>query len=208
MAASRWDETWHRLLEWTNGQAPSERMAVQMLYAEGYRRIDPSHPLGGKDGGKDALCEFDNALWIMAAYFPRGQKDFEEIKKKFLNDLEGAKSCGVSGIAFVTNQELRLAERENLVDAALPLRANIFHLERITGILDRPEMAAVRKQFLGIDSEESQQIKLGGEGGKGIAAGGGGGGAFGPGATGGPGGAATLDWRANQPKHLVLVVEG
>jgi hypothetical protein len=176
MAASRWDETWHRLLEWTNGQAPSERMAVQMLYAEGYRRIDPSHPLGGKDGGKDALCEFDNALWIMAAYFPRGQKDFEEIKKKFLNDLEGAKSCGVSGIAFVTNQELRLAERENLVDAALPLRANIFHLERITGILDRPEMAAVRKQFLGIDSEESQQIKLGGEGGKGIAAGGGGGG--------------------------------
>jgi hypothetical protein len=69
------------------------------------------------------------------------------------DDLEGAKTCGVSGIAFVTNQELRLAERENLLHAAVPLRTNIFHLERITGILDRPEMAAARKQFLRINSQ-------------------------------------------------------
>jgi len=31
----RWDETWHRLLEWTNGQAQSERLAAQILISEG-----------------------------------------------------------------------------------------------------------------------------------------------------------------------------
>jgi hypothetical protein len=26
----RWDETWHRLLEWTSGQGPAERLAAQV----------------------------------------------------------------------------------------------------------------------------------------------------------------------------------
>ena len=50
----RWDETWHRLREWTNGQGPSERLSAQLLLSQGFTDLDPSHPLGGKDGGKDA----------------------------------------------------------------------------------------------------------------------------------------------------------
>ena len=51
---TRFDETWHRLLDWTQGQAPSERLAALLLNEEGYDVIDPSHPLGGKDEGADA----------------------------------------------------------------------------------------------------------------------------------------------------------
>ncbi len=54
MARTRDDETWHRLREWTKGQTPSERLAAQILIHEGLIDLDPSHPLGGKDGGKDA----------------------------------------------------------------------------------------------------------------------------------------------------------
>ncbi len=66
----RWDETWHRLLEWTNGQAKAERLAGQVLRAEEeYSRLDPSHPLGGPDGGKDGLVLRNGVPWIMAVYF-------------------------------------------------------------------------------------------------------------------------------------------
>lgn len=45
-------ETWHRLLEWDKGQTPAERLAAIILNSEGFRNIDPSHPLGGRDGLK------------------------------------------------------------------------------------------------------------------------------------------------------------
>src|ERR1043165_3695611 len=143
----RWDETWHRLREWTNGQAQSERLAAQILLHEGFTSLDPSHPLGGKDGGGDATCTRDRKKYVMAAFFPRGQQNFTEIQKKFLNDLGGARTKAADGIAFVTNQELRLAERQELTKKASPISAELYHLERLTASLDRPELAAVRKQF-------------------------------------------------------------
>jgi hypothetical protein len=190
MSTLRWDETWHRLREWTNGQGPSERLAAQLLSAEGFEGIDPSHPLGGRDGRQDAVCTKDSKRWTMAVYFPRGEEGFGEIEKKFSHDSKGARSNGADGIAFVTNQELRLSERSRLIQSALPLLVELFHLERLTAILDRPGMMAVRKQFLNIDDDSSGPIviELGGSGGQGMGAGGGGGGAFGGRATGGAGG--------------------
>jgi hypothetical protein len=149
--SDRWDETWHRLREWTTSQAPSERLAAQILSHDGFTGIDPSHPLGGKDGGKDAVCWKNGQKWIMAVHFPRGQKSFRAIKKKFLDDFKGAKANDAEGFAFVTNQELMLAQREELGDASGSIPVEIYHLERITGILDEPAMGGVRKQFLGID---------------------------------------------------------
>ena len=55
MSGYRTDETWHRLREWTAGSAAAERLAAQVLLADGYTSVDPSHPLGGPDGGKDLL---------------------------------------------------------------------------------------------------------------------------------------------------------
>ncbi|WP_228894788.1 hypothetical protein [Pseudoduganella aquatica] len=155
---NRWDETWHRLREWTNGQAPSERLAAQILIDAEYVGLDPSHPLGGKDGGKDALGSKHGKKWIMAAYFPRGQKEFTEIRTKFEGDLLGANTNRASGIAFVTNQELRLAEREELHRLAGGIELDLFHLERITAALDKPSMASVRYQFLGIESITANSV--------------------------------------------------
>lgn len=39
-------ETWFRLLEWDKGQTSAERLAAIILTNEGFRNIDPSHPLG------------------------------------------------------------------------------------------------------------------------------------------------------------------
>lgn len=156
---NRWDETWHRLREWTNGQAPSERLAAQILLHEGYKDLDPSHPLGGKDGIKDATCQKDGKQWLMAVYFPRGQQNFDDIKKKFLNDLKGIKINKADALAFVTNQELRLAERRDLHEVDKEIPVELFHLERITAILDKPEMYDTRKQFLGIDFTDESSPK-------------------------------------------------
>src|SRR5690349_15053699 len=128
---TRWDETWHRLREWTNGQAPSERLAAHVLTQEGYTDLDPSHPLGGKDGRKDALCWKGGVLWLMAVYFPRGQQSYADIKKKFLDDAKGVPANGAQGFAFVTNQELTLAERATLKEELSGLPVEIYHLERI-----------------------------------------------------------------------------
>jgi hypothetical protein len=110
---TRWDETWHRLLEWTSGQAPSERLAAQILLSDGYAGLDPSHPLGGRDGRKDAVATKAGKVWVMAVYFPRGRHDIDEIEAKLLNDLEGVAKNNAHGLAFVTNQELTLGDANN-----------------------------------------------------------------------------------------------
>ncbi len=55
---------------------------------------------------------------MMAVFFPRGQQAIKKIKRKFLAELERYRASGAEGIAFVTNQELRLAERKELADSA------------------------------------------------------------------------------------------
>lgn len=162
MTSPRWDETWHRLLQWTNGQGPSERLAAQILLREGFESLDPSHPLGGPDRGQDATCIRAGKRWTMAVYFPRNQQDFRDIEAKFTSDLEKAQGSGCDGIAFVTNQELRLAERRALI-SRWEGNVELFHLERVTAILDNPEMTSVRDQFLGSFGEDGQ----GGAGGSG-----------------------------------------
>ncbi len=149
MVVMRTDETWHRVCEWTYGQALSERLAAQLLLAEGFTSVDPSHPLGGRDGRKDAVALKDGEKWIMAVYFPRGKRSFGEIKTKFVCDLHGVAANGAQGMAFVTNQELLLAERRELEElSTAPVL--LVHLERIVALLDQPKMYGVREQFLEI----------------------------------------------------------
>lgn len=151
-------ETFYRLLEWDKGQAASERLAALILEQEGFRDIDPSHPLGGKDGGKDMLCEFNNFKWIGAAYFPRGQQSFDEIKKKYRHDLEGVYRNEAKGIAFITNQELSLMERKILEEMDKTVDVRIYHLERIANILNTPKMYGIRLEYLEIEMTKEEQL--------------------------------------------------
>jgi Restriction endonuclease len=145
----RQDETWHRLLQWTYGQTPSERLAAQVVQAEGYRDYDPSHPLGGKDGGADALVTRGGKTYTVGVYFPRGQDSQSSIRAKVVGDFNGMAAHQADGMVFVTNQELRKAERKALRDA-VDGELVLMHLERLVAILDRPDMHVVREQFLRI----------------------------------------------------------
>jgi hypothetical protein len=144
------DETQIRLLDWRQGQTPSEYLAALILDAEGYKDIDPSHPLGGPDGGRDGHCTKDGEPWTWAVYFPRGQQDLKKIKSKLKDDVAAAIKHDPKGVAFVTNQELKLAERKELCALGGDLEIDLFHLYRVATILDRPQMAQIRQQYLRI----------------------------------------------------------
>ena len=152
------DETWNRLLNWTKEQKSSERLAAHVLRADGYKSIDPSHPLGGRDGIKDMICMRNAQKWIGASYFPRGQQPFKKIADKFKLDLLGVEGNQVDGIAFVTNQELRLGEREKLEKLAGQAEVELLHLERITSIIDSPPCYGLRLEYLDIEMTKEDQI--------------------------------------------------
>lgn len=143
------DETQIRLLDWRQGQK-SEYLAALILNEEGYKDIDPSHPLGGPDGGRDGHCTKDGEPWIWAVYFPRGQEDLKAIETKLSNDIAGARKHNPKGLVFVTNQELKLAERKKLCALGGDLPIHLIHLYRVATILDRPHMSQIRYQYLRI----------------------------------------------------------
>lgn len=151
-------ETWHRLLEWDRGQASAERLSAIILHSEGYKDIDPSHPLGGKDGRKDIALSFNGIKYISGVFFPRGQQSFDEIKKKFLYDIDGVKKNNASGFVFITNQELRLAERAALCGVNSSIDIQIFHLERISSLLNAPKNYGIRMEFLDIEMTKEEQL--------------------------------------------------
>jgi hypothetical protein len=151
-------ETWRRLLEWDKDSGAAERLAGQVLRFEGFREIDPSHPLGGRDGLKDVVCERAGKQWIGAVYFPRGQQSIKDITDKLAADAAGVAANDAFGIAFVTNQELRLAERATLAEACAPAALELYHLERIASILDSPQSYGVRLEFLDIDMTKEEQL--------------------------------------------------
>jgi hypothetical protein len=153
-------ETWHSLLEWDKGQPESERLAARLLPFDGYEHIDPSHPLGGRDGGRDILCSKDGKKVAVAVYFPRGQKKFREIKDKFKSDLAGATAQDAEGFVFFTNQELSLGQRAELENLAESLTPDIYHLERIASSLDTPRGYGLRLEFLSIEMTKEEQVSF------------------------------------------------
>ena len=157
MRMSEGRETFNRLLNWDRGQAPSERLAAIILSKEGFNGVDPSHPLGGKDGLKDMTLSSDGKRWIGAVYFPRGQQSFPDIKKKFAHDLDGVKANNAEGLAFVTNQELRLGERKILTELMPEVDV---HLERIASLLNTPSFYGIRMEFLDIEMSKEEQLSF------------------------------------------------
>ncbi len=156
------NEARRRLIQWDKGQAESERFAGQILELAGFTSIDPSHPLGGKDGVKDVVCEYKRKKWIGASYFPREPQTFAQIKKKFRDDAKGIKINDVDGIAFVTDQKISVSERaelkRNLAEIAPKAGLEIFHLERITQLLNSPRAYGIRLEFLDIEMTGAEQV--------------------------------------------------
>ena len=145
------------LRDWRHGQTHAERLVAGLLHIEGYKKIDPQHPLGGPDGKKDVLFENEGKKWIAAAYFPSTQVTFSDTRRKFLEDLAGVDSNKAHGMAFFVNQPLTSTERKILLDAALPKLVEIFHLERMRAMLDAPRGCGLRLEHLRIAMTVEEQ---------------------------------------------------
>jgi hypothetical protein len=145
--AVRPDETFHRLHFWTDDSGRAEQLAAVVLAAQGYENVDPIHPHGGPDGKKDARMTKAGEPWIMAVYFPYGDRSFSKIKKKFVSDFAGVAANDAKGMAFVTNQIISEAERDEL-QSAVDGAVDIFHVHRLAIVLDGPGMEHARSQFL------------------------------------------------------------
>ena len=154
----RGDETWNRLLNWTEALKASERLAGHILAAEGFVSIDPSHPLGGPDGLKDIVCERDGIRWVAACYFPNGKKPFSDVKSKFESDIRGGSENDAQGFAFVVNQYLTLRQRDQLKAISGIEFVEIIHLERIVNILNQPSFYGIRLEFLDIEMTKEEQV--------------------------------------------------
>lgn len=154
------DETWNRLLNWTDSQKASERLAGQILAMEGFRSIDPSHPLGGPDGLKDLVCLKDNIRWVAAVFFPNGKQPFSEIRAKFEDDAKGAVKNKAPGFVFVINQYLTVSQRDGLIESAPVEHVEVYHLERIARILDTPVGYGIRLDFLDIEMTKEEQVSF------------------------------------------------
>lgn len=152
------DETWARLKEWTGGQKASERLSGHILRADGFESIDPSHPLGGKDDLKDIISKKDDKNWVCGCYFPRRQQRFTQIKKKFNDDLKGAIKHNSDGFVFITNQQISVKEREILSKLNVDKETEIYHIERVTSLLNSPICYGIRLEFLDISLTKEEQL--------------------------------------------------
>ncbi len=91
----------------------------------------------------------------MAAYFPRDQQPFTQIRAKVESDFAGVATNRADALVFVTNQEIRRSERRQLQETVAG-RIELYHLERVNTILSQPSMARLRRQYLGIDSDHRE----------------------------------------------------
>lgn len=152
------DETWHRLKGWTKGSKEAERLASQTLRYEGFKFLDPSHPLGGPDQGKDIICHKNDKTFLIAVTFSKNELSWSKLKKKFIEDLK--KLTEQQGFIFFTNQEITVAKREELKKIEDEIEIDIYHLERISQALNSPPCYGARLEFLDIDMTKEEQISF------------------------------------------------
>jgi hypothetical protein len=140
------NNTYQILLHWDKGQAFAERMSAKILAIEEFNEIDPQSPGGGPDGTKDILCSKDGEDFLIGCYFPSGQKNISDIKAKFETDFKGVAKNNADGFIFITNQKITPTERAELI-AGRNAETEIYHGERVLGILDGPKGYGVRLEF-------------------------------------------------------------
>jgi hypothetical protein len=148
-----------RLREWRSGHTLAERLCAGILAIEGFTDIDPQAPLGGADDKKDILARRDGLVWVGAVFFPPTHKTFAEVRAKFESDLAGVAANDAQAFAFLVNQPLTLAQRDELQGAG-QMPTQIYHLERLRVILDSPVGYGLRLQYLQIAMSAEEQASF------------------------------------------------
>lgn len=147
------------LANWEDGSGNAERLCSDLLRLDDFEDIDPQHPLGGPDGGKDILCSKRANTFVAAAHFPTQSIKFAETQKKFRDDLEASLNHKRDGFIFLTNQRLSVGERSILeqVAASKGKRCLIYHRERLRVMLDSPSGYGLRLRHLGVAMSHEEQ---------------------------------------------------
>ena len=147
------------LTNWEKGSGDAERLCADLLRLEAFEDVDPQHPLGGPDGGKDILCKKDGNTFVAAVHFPRERINFTATTGKFSNDLEASLKHKMSGFIFLTNQDLTVGERTDLekIAAGKGKRCLIYHRERLRVTLDSPAGYGLRLRHLHVPMSNEEQ---------------------------------------------------
>ena len=146
------------LRDWRQGQTQAERLCAALLHIEGFSSIDPQCPLGGPDGRKDIICHKGATKVVAASYFPPTRQEFRGVKEKFLHDYEGVARNNATGFAFFVNQPITPTERADLAGLTSLDLIEIYHLERITSLLDSPRGYGPRLEYLRVAMNEEEQL--------------------------------------------------
>lgn len=126
---------------------------------DAFEYVDPQHPLGGPDGGKDILCSKDGHTFIAAVHFPREIIKFAATTNKFTSDLDASLKHERTGFVFLTNQSLTVGERTDLekIAAGKGKRCLIYHRERLRVMLDSPAGYGLRLRHLHVPMSNEEQ---------------------------------------------------
>jgi len=159
------DEARLRLINWTYGQLKAETLGAQILRLEGYLDIDPVHPTGGPDGGKDIIARHpDGRRVVGGCYFPNraDEKSWEKIEGKFDGDLDGAVKNSAKIFAFLTNVQISDDQGKTLRTKATAkgCAVEIFDLDRVAPILNSPKGFGLRYQILSIKMSDEEQVSF------------------------------------------------
>lgn len=144
------------LAAWRWGSTQAERLAAAILSIEGYQRIAPQAPLGGPDDRKDILAERDTHTALAAVYFPGSPQPFSDVKAKYKHDREGVNRHSRDRFVFLTNQNLTLGQRAELMGEHTT--DEIYELQRLTTLLDSPRGYGLRLGHLRIAMTPEDQI--------------------------------------------------
>lgn len=147
------------LAQWEKGSVDAERLCADLLRLDDFEDVDPQHPRGGPDGGKDILCAKDGNTFVAAVHFARDPIKFGKTKEKFKSDLSASTKHNCDGFIFLTNQELNVGERSELerLAAAAAKRCLIYHRERLRVMLDSPQGYGLRLGHLGFAMSMEEQ---------------------------------------------------
>ena len=145
---SQSDPIWSHLLNWQHDTATVARLVAAVLLDQGYTAIDPDQSLLGADGRLLQTCRKNGEHWGIVPYFASGQQTFETLETQLNHTLGTLLVANLAGIVIVSNQEMRLSERERLEGLIAPRQCDIFHLERLAIVLSQPRMAPVTQQYV------------------------------------------------------------
>jgi hypothetical protein len=161
-------QTDERLRTWLDSnQLARERVALAIIKTDKrFKNVQPRHPRGGPDGGRDIQASYESQEVFIAVGFLNSANDSDKDRRKtirkFKSDLKRAKeeNKDLQNFIFITNVNLTTTQKRKSMEHARGkgiYLCDIYDRERLRIVLDSPDGFAIRYQYLGISLSEAEQ---------------------------------------------------